>query len=112
MVEINVGIICACLPVLRPLILQAFPKTFSSKNMSGGGQQGPSNDNSYNMKNSRRKVIQSWDHLTTLNNTTAQDTEGDVESVKAMVKNDEDEPKPNILITTNYSVIRNGRHDK
>ncbi|KAF7594771.1 hypothetical protein BBP40_008478 [Aspergillus hancockii] len=107
MVEINVGIICACLPVLRPLILHVFPQIFATKN-SSGRQQGPSNENSYSMKNSRKKVIQSWDHLTTLNTTAAQEREGDVESVKTIAKNDEGQRKPNIMITTNYSITEKG----
>jgi hypothetical protein len=37
-VEINVGIICSCLPCLRPLLVRSFPHIFSS-----GHGTGPSN---------------------------------------------------------------------
>ncbi|PKX90720.1 putative integral membrane protein (Pth11) [Aspergillus novofumigatus IBT 16806] len=65
MVEINVGIICACLPVLRPLVLRVFPRLAGSKNSSGDKHT----DESYTLReagsNKKKKGIRNWDYLTT-----------------------------------------------
>lgn len=40
MVELNTGIICACLPILKPLIARFFPKLLGSSGYSSRGFQG------------------------------------------------------------------------
>lgn len=95
MVEINVGIICACLPILRPIIVQTFPRLFSSYHHSGNNYT-PASDGSYGLDSSskKRRVI-SWNHLTTIGNTQLTTTnrggDCDSESVQAIVINNKNE---------------------
>ncbi|GLA36924.1 hypothetical protein AnigIFM63309_003421 [Aspergillus niger] len=105
MVEINVGIICACLPVMRPLFLQTFPRLFSSigsRNTSGNQQ---SSENSYQLKKPARK-IRNWDYLTTLHTqltNAGRDQDGDAESAQAIVR-DESGEQNGIVKSVNYTV--------
>lgn len=105
MVEINVGIICACLPVMRPLFLQTFPRLFSSigsRNTSGNQQ---SSENSYQLKKPARK-IRNWDYLTTLHTqltNAGRDQDGDAESAQAIVRNESGEQN-GIVKSVNYTV--------
>ncbi|PWY91668.1 hypothetical protein BO94DRAFT_583604 [Aspergillus sclerotioniger CBS 115572] len=103
MVEINVGIICSCLPVLRPLLLRIFPNLFGSQNNSGFKpiQRADGKDT---IGASRKKVIRNWDHLTTLKGTTAAETNHDVESLHEMTKQDDGSGEPAIMMATEYSV--------
>ncbi|EYE99166.1 putative integral membrane protein (Pth11) [Aspergillus ruber CBS 135680] len=95
MVEINVGIICACLPVLRPIIVQTFPRLFSSYQQSGDNYT-PASDGSYGLDSSskKRRVI-SWNHLTTIGDTqlttTNHGADCDSESIQAIVMNNKNE---------------------
>ncbi|KAB8235711.1 putative integral membrane protein (Pth11) [Aspergillus alliaceus] len=103
MIEINVGIICACLPTMRPLLARSFPRIFSSidrsNNYKGSG-------GSYSLK--PRRKIRNWDHLTTLNNTqlTTQDPESqkNSESVQELVKPDGNDDPQRIYKSTDYPV--------
>ncbi|PYH89193.1 hypothetical protein BO71DRAFT_390114 [Aspergillus ellipticus CBS 707.79] len=104
MVEINVGIICACLPVLRPLLLQVFPQLLGSSKASSGakGNRGGS-DGSDPVSSTRKKVIRNWDYLTTLNTTAAPETTTDVE-VQEMAKHEAMDSQSAIVRSTDYSV--------
>ncbi|KAE8377969.1 hypothetical protein BDV26DRAFT_304708 [Aspergillus bertholletiae] len=105
MIEINVGIICACLPTMRPLLARCFPRVFSSidrsnnKNYKGSG-------GSYALK--PRKKVHNWDHLTTLQGTqlTTQDPGRlqNSESVQELVKSDEQTEPQGIMTSKDYSV--------
>ncbi|ODM15122.1 hypothetical protein SI65_09361 [Aspergillus cristatus] len=95
MVEINVGIICACLPVLRPIIVQTFPRLFSSYHQSGDNYT-PASDGSYGLdSSSKKKRVISWNHLTTIGNTQLTTTnrggDCDSESVQAIVMHNKTE---------------------
>ncbi|PLB35670.1 uncharacterized protein BDW47DRAFT_109952 [Aspergillus candidus] len=74
MVEINVGIICASLPALRPLLIRT--RIFSARDMSAEP------DSRDLPKSSRKKVSRSWNHITELDSqrTLQGGPEGDVES--------------------------------
>lgn len=103
MVEINVGIICSCLPVMRPLLLRIFPTLFGSQPASGVKPM-PRADGKDTIGASRKKVIRNWDHLTTLKGTTAAETQHDVESLHETVKHDDGTGEPAIMMATEYSV--------
>ncbi|PLB35582.1 uncharacterized protein BDW47DRAFT_133375 [Aspergillus candidus] len=60
MVEINVCIICACLPAMRPLFAKAFPGVFSTMGSRGTPLE-PSAD-SYQM--TPKKRARRWDYIT------------------------------------------------
>ncbi|PYI02483.1 hypothetical protein BO78DRAFT_472604 [Aspergillus sclerotiicarbonarius CBS 121057] len=102
MVEINVGIICSCLPVMRPLLLRIFPNLFGSHNNSGVKPIHRA-DGKETIGASHKKVIRNWDHLTTLKGTTAAETTHDVESLHETAKHD-DGSEPAIMMATEYSV--------
>lgn len=73
MVEINVGIICASLPTLRPLLIRT--RIFSARDMSAEP------DSRYPPQSSRKKIVRSWNHITELDSqrTLQGGPEGDVE---------------------------------
>ena len=89
MVEINVGVICACLPIMRPLLIKAFPGIFST--VENSGYKGSGTGGSYGMDSmgKRKKNIRPWDHLTTIDNTATRCEEGDRESIQAIVNKGE-----------------------
>ncbi|PYH41333.1 putative integral membrane protein (Pth11) [Aspergillus saccharolyticus JOP 1030-1] len=103
MVEINVGIICACLPVLRPLLLQIAPHLFGSKISSAGKPRGQGSDGS-DPVGARKKVIRNWDYLSTLRSAAVPETQDDVEAMHAMVKHDKNGHAAGIVMSTDYSV--------
>ncbi|GMF81234.1 unnamed protein product [Aspergillus oryzae] len=111
MIEINVGIICACLPTMRPLLARCFPRIFSSIDRSNNKNYKGS-DGSYSLK--QRKKIHNWDHLTTLQGTqlTTQDPENlkHSESVQELVKPDGHNDAQGIMTSTEYSVTYNRDH--
>ncbi|KAB8226401.1 hypothetical protein BDV33DRAFT_226894 [Aspergillus novoparasiticus] len=111
MIEINVGIICACLPTMRPLLARCFPRIFSSIDRSNNKNYKGS-DGSYSLK--ARKKIHNWDHLTTLQGTqlTTQDPENlkHSESVQELVKPDGQNGAQGIMTSTEYSVVYNRDH--
>ena len=91
MVEINVGVICACLPIMRPLLIKAFPRLFSTVDSSGYKGSGTGGSYGLDSMGKRRKNIRAWDHLTTIDNTATLThcEEGDRESIQAMVNKEE-----------------------
>lgn len=93
MVEINVGIICACLPTLRPLLIQTFPRLFSSI-QSGDYFSGSSGSYPLDSSNKKRR-IRSWNHLSTIGNTQltagGREDDCDSESARAIVVDDKNE---------------------
>ena len=74
MVEINVGIICASLPALRPLLIRT--RIFNAHDMSAEP------NSRYPPQSARKKVSRSWNHITELDSqrTLQGGPEGDVES--------------------------------
>lgn len=101
MVEINVGIICACLPVLRPLLLRVVPQLAGSKN-SGADKQ---SDESYTLRNAvprKKKGIRNWDYLTTVGGT-QNPREDDVESVHVR-PNGKSESQEGIILSTETKI--------
>ncbi|RAH48924.1 putative integral membrane protein (Pth11) [Aspergillus brunneoviolaceus CBS 621.78] len=106
MVEINVGIICACLPVLRPLLLQLAPHIFGGSKVSSAGKpRGHGSDGSDEAVGARKKVIRNWDYLSTLRSTAVPETQDDVEAMHEMVKHDAArEHESGIHMSTDYSV--------
>lgn len=51
MAEVNVGIICACMPAIRLLLVQIFPKVLGSSHRSvSGGQGGEDQSGSGNLR--------------------------------------------------------------
>ena len=117
MVEINVGIICACLPVLRPIVVQTFPRLFSSYHQSGDNYT-PASDGSYGLDSSnKKKRVISWNHLTTIGNTqlTTTNLEGDYdsESVQAIFmhnKIDHESAQQSIVKSTETGVAYRNDH--
>ncbi|OGM47964.1 integral membrane protein (Pth11) [Aspergillus bombycis] len=111
MIEINVGIICACLPTMRPLLARSFPRIFSSIDRSNNKNYKGS-AGSYSLK--PRRKIHNWDHLTTLQGTqlTTQDPENrkNSESVQELVKPDGHNEAQGIMTSTEYSVTYNRDH--
>ena len=89
MVEINVGVICACLPIMRPLLIKAFPRLFGTVDNSGYKGSGTSGSYGLDSMGKRKKNIRPWDHLTTIDNAATRCEEGDRESIQAMVNRDE-----------------------
>ncbi|KAH3388247.1 hypothetical protein KXW42_004784 [Aspergillus fumigatus] len=101
MVEINVGIICACLPVLRPLLLRVVPQLAGSKN-SGADKQ---SDESYTLRDAvprKKKGIRNWDYLTTVGGT-QNPREDDVESVHVR-PNGKSESQEGIILSTETKI--------
>ncbi|GFF32528.1 hypothetical protein IFM58399_03242 [Aspergillus lentulus] len=102
MVEINVGIICACLPVLRPLLLRIFPKLAGSKNSSGDKHT----DESYALQESgskkKKKGIRNWDYLTTVGGT-QNPREDDVESLTVR-PNGKSDSQEGIIMSTETKI--------
>jgi hypothetical protein len=97
MVEINVGIICACLPVLRPLLLRVFPRLAGSKNSSGDKHT----DESYTLREAgskKKKGIRNWDYLTTVGGT-QNPREDDMESLTVRPNGKSDSQEGIILST-------------
>lgn len=108
MVEINVGILCASLPAMRPLLAKVFPTVFSSTDQRSG-DRGPTGD-SYPMKSSQKKGNRRWDHLTGVDTEwTALDPEdGEAASTRAILKTpDTEEHKPAIFKSTDITVTYN-----
>ncbi|PLN83887.1 integral membrane protein [Aspergillus taichungensis] len=104
MVEINVCIICACLPAMRPLFAKAFPGVFSTVG-SRGTPQGPSAD-SYQM--TAKKRPRRWDYITDVDSqwTTVESEEGGQRRSERPVvatKNDEEAIMRSTDITVAYS---------
>jgi hypothetical protein len=101
MVEINVGIICACLPVLRPLLLRIFPRLAGSKNSSGDKHT----DESYTLRDTgskqKKKGIRNWDYLTTVG--TRNPREDDVESVNVR-PNGKSDSQEGIIMSTETKI--------
>ncbi|KAI9930819.1 hypothetical protein MW887_011577 [Aspergillus wentii] len=110
MVEINVGIICSCLPIMRPLLIQTFPRLFSTVDRSDGQQPSDEHNNGYPVDRPARR-FRNWDHLTTLKTETTtttavdeseRDFEGDEKS-RAIAKSEEDHHL-GIVKSTDYSI--------
>lgn len=104
MVEINVGIICACLPVLRPLVLRVFPRLLGSKNSSADKHTGESytmHEPSSKSKSKSKKGIRNWDYLTTLGTHNAM--EEDVESISVR-PNAKSESREGIIMSTETKI--------
>lgn len=103
MVEINVCIICACLPAMRPLFAKAFPGVFSTMG-SQGTPQGPSAD-SYQMTPKKRP--RRWDYITGVDSqwTAVESEEVGQRSERPVVatKNDEETIMRSTDITVAYS---------
>ncbi|KAF9894149.1 hypothetical protein FE257_009122 [Aspergillus nanangensis] len=106
MVEINVGIICACLPTMRPLLIKSFPRLFSTID-TGSGFKGPSSDNSYPMKPYEKKRTRGWDHLTgfdTQCTTQYHQEPNELDSSQALVTTKQVEQEPPTLKLTDVAV--------
>ncbi|RLL95029.1 hypothetical protein CFD26_101863 [Aspergillus turcosus] len=104
MVEINVGIICACLPVLRPLVLRVFPRLLGSKNSSADKHTGESytmHEPSSKSKSKSKKGVRNWDYLTTLGTHNAM--EEDVESISVR-QNAKSESREGIIMSTETKI--------
>lgn len=89
MVEINVGVICACLPIMRPLLIKVFPRLFGTVDNSGYKDSGSGGSYGLDSMGKRKKNIRRWDHLTTIDNTATRCEEGDRESIQAIVNKGE-----------------------
>jgi hypothetical protein len=104
MVEINVGIICACLPVLRPLVLRVFPRLLGSKNSSADKHTGESYSMEPSSKSKSKKSgsrVRNWDYLTTLG--THNGREEDVESLSVRPSG-KSESREGIIMSTETKI--------
>lgn len=110
MVEINVGIICSCLPVMRPLLIRFFPAVFGSHASSGVNPIRRA-DGKDTFGAARKKVIRNWDYLSTVKGTHAGETAHDVESLHEEPKHDNGSAEPAIMMATEYSVTCKRRSD-
>ncbi|OJJ66076.1 hypothetical protein ASPBRDRAFT_201328 [Aspergillus brasiliensis CBS 101740] len=103
MVEINVGIICSCLPVMRPLLIRFFPTVFGSQASSAVKPIRPA-DGKDTFGAARKKVIRNWDYLSTIKGTNVNETAHEVESLHEEPKHENGNPEPAIMMATEYSV--------
>jgi hypothetical protein len=109
MVEINVGIICACLPTMRPLLMKSFPRIFSNID-SASPQHTPRSDDSYPLKGSGRKPRRPWDYISGVDTLwTAHDPEqpSASDSTQAIVPPTNAGQEPSIAKSTNITVSYN-----
>ncbi|KAG2416238.1 hypothetical protein HFD88_007431 [Aspergillus terreus] len=109
MVEINVGIICACLPTMRPLLMKSFPRIFSNID-SASPQHTPRSDDSYPLKGPGRKPRRPWDYISGVDTLwTAHDPEqpSASDSTQAIVPPTSAGQDPSIVKSTNVTVSYN-----
>ncbi|KAL5365586.1 hypothetical protein BJX96DRAFT_179979 [Aspergillus floccosus] len=110
MVEINVGIICACLPTMRPLLVKSFPRIFSNID-SASPQHTPRSDNSYPLKGSGKKPRRPWDYISGVDTLwTTHDPEQQPnasDSTQAIVPPTSASQDPTIVKSTNVTVSYN-----
>ncbi|KAL4890281.1 hypothetical protein BDV59DRAFT_204466 [Aspergillus ambiguus] len=109
MVEINVGIICACLPTMRPLLVKSFPQLFSSID-DNSAQQTPRSDSSYPLKGSTKKRRRGWDYISGVDTLwTSHDPEqpSGSDSTQAMAPSHDAANDPSIAKSTNITVSYN-----
>lgn len=85
MIEINIGIICICLPTLRPLLARIFPTYFTrSSDAASYPMHPPSGSNGRNRIFTKSAASQ-WDHVKSHTSTIMRDVESDSESKENII---------------------------